>query len=54
MLGLHKLIDRLKDLPGEAPIEPELKTTANKERDKDIKWVATVKMSFAVAHTLAS
>lgn len=36
MLGLRKLLDQLSDLP-EQPIEPELKTTANKERDKEIK-----------------
>lgn len=54
MLGLHKLIERLKDLPDEAPIEPELKTTANKERDKDIKWDLKSTMFFAVPHSPAA
>jgi hypothetical protein len=48
MLGLRKLIDRLNDLPDEAPIEPELKTTANKERDKNIKWVIFSKVALVL------
>lgn len=37
MLGLKKLLQQLNDLPDDQPIEPELKTTANKERDRDIR-----------------
>lgn len=37
MHGLRKLIQSLSDLPDEQPIEPDLKTTKNKERDREIK-----------------
>jgi hypothetical protein len=38
MLGLKKFLASLDQKP-EEPIEPELKTTANKERDREIKYV---------------
>lgn len=39
MLGLRKFLASLDDLPAEQPIEPELKTTQNKEKDREIKCV---------------
>jgi hypothetical protein len=38
-MRLRKFIAQLADLSVEQPIEPELKTTANKDRDKSIKCV---------------
>lgn len=41
MFGLKKFLASLTDLE-EQPIEPELKTTANKDRDREIKYVYVV------------
>lgn len=45
MLGLRKFLASLNDLPEETPIEPELKTNANKERDREIKCVVMIAVS---------
>jgi hypothetical protein len=52
MLGLKKYLANLNDLPDEQPIEPELKTTANKDRDREIKCAFSCRRQHACSEHL--